>query len=289
MVRVGRRGKLKESNGRRKPRAYLSLHFTRPVPEIPRPSPSDRDQLAPRAPTAPVRERRYTEEELALILNRAAERQEGVQASTPRYTLADIQEIAAGAGIAPDHVASVAATLGDQPASTTGGVLGAPHRFRFDETIDGEVSDEVIGELFDLVRRALGQRGEVAVALGTVEWKSQDAFGHTYVSVARRGGRTMIGILSERVDAVALTWLTGGLGALFGSLGIGSALVATVGLAGPLAAIAGVGIAGGGSWASMRGMWRRYTRGVVGRTETLGSALVAAAREAVADGRVTSP
>ncbi len=34
----------------------------------------------------PAGERRYTEEELALILNRAAERQKGVQASAPRYS-----------------------------------------------------------------------------------------------------------------------------------------------------------------------------------------------------------
>jgi len=236
-----------------------------------------------------VRERRYTEEELALILNRAAERQEGVLASAPRYTLADIQEIAAGAGIAPDHVASVAASLGDQPASTTGGVLGAPHRFRFDESIEGEVTDEVIGELFDLVRRTLGLQGEVTVALGTVEWKSQDAFGTMYVSVARRGGRTRIGILSARSDAVALTWTAGGVGTFFGSLAIGMALVSTVGLAGPLAAIAGVGLASGTAWAAMRAAWRRYARRVVGRTETLGSALAATARQAVADGRVTSP
>ena len=93
---------------------------------------SDRPARLPA--TAPGGERRYTEEELALILNRAAEIQEGAQSGTPRYTLADIQEIAAGAGIAPDHVASVAATLRDGRAPRAGGVLGAPHRFRFEET-----------------------------------------------------------------------------------------------------------------------------------------------------------
>ena len=34
-----------------------------------------------------------------------------------------------------------------------------------------------------------------------MEWKAQDAFGHSYVTVARRGGRTTIGILSTRSDA----------------------------------------------------------------------------------------
>jgi hypothetical protein len=246
------------------------------------------DRLVKPTPTTSVGERRFTEEELALILNRAAERQEGVQASAPRYTLADIQEIAAGAGIAPDHVASVAAALGDERVPRGGGVFGAPYRFRFEESIEGEVADEVIGELFDLVRRTVGLQGEVTDALGTVEWKAQDAFGSTYVTVARRGGRTTIAVLSTRGDAAVVAWTVGGLGAFFGSLGIGMALVSTVGLAGPLAAIAGVGLASGGAWGSTRAAWRRFSRGVVARIESLGSALVAAARSAVEDGRVRS-
>jgi hypothetical protein len=259
------------------------------VSEIPRPSPSDRERLAKPVPTASVGERRYTEEELALILNRAAERQEGVQASAPRYTLADIQEIAAGAGIAPDHVASVAATIRDDRAPRGGGLLGAPHRFRFEDSIDGEIADDVIGELFDLVRRTVGLQGEVTEALGTLEWKGQDAFGWNYVTVARRGGRTTIGVLSARSDAAAVVGTVGGLGAFFGSIGVGAALVATVGLAGPLAVAVGMGVATSGAWVSMRASWRRYAQRVVARTETLGSALVAVARNAVEDGRVRGP
>ncbi len=38
------------------------------------------------AASTPSAERRYTEEDLALILNRAAELQEGVQPNAPRYT-----------------------------------------------------------------------------------------------------------------------------------------------------------------------------------------------------------
>ena len=253
------------------------------MPEIPRPSLPER--AAKPAPATSAGERRYTEEELALILNRAAERQEGVQSSAPRYSLADIQEIASGAGIAPEHVANVAAALGDARAPD-GGALGAPVRFRFEESIEGEVADDVVGELFDVVRRTLGQQGEVSEALGSVDWKAQDAFGSNYVSVARRGGRTTIAVLSVRSDTAAVAWTAGGTGAFLGSLGIGSALVSTVGLAGPLAAIAGVALASGGAWLSTRAAWRRYARGVGARIETLGSALVAAARSAVEDGRV---
>src|SRR3954454_18544603 len=185
--------------------------------------------VKPTLPTS-VGERRYTEEELALILNRAAERQEGVPASTPRYTLADIQEIAAGAGIAPEHVASVAAALGDARAPSGGGVLGAPHRFRFEDSIDGEVTDEVVGELFDLVRRTFGVQGAVTEALGTVERKGQDELGGSYVAVARRGGRPPMRILSARGAAVGAATALGGFGAFIGSLEICSAAVSLVSL-----------------------------------------------------------
>ena len=247
-----------------------------------------RERLVKPTPTTSVGERRYTEEELALILNRAAERQEGVQASAPRYTLADIQEIAAGAGIAADHVASVAATLGDARAPSGGGVLGAPHRFRYEDSIDGEVADDVIGELFDIARRAIGEQGQVTEALGTVEWKARDPFGWSYVSVARRGGRTTIGVLSARSDAAVVAGTVGGLGAFFGSLALGAALVGIVSVAAPVAAAAGIGLAMGGAGVSTRVGWRRYARRVVTRTEALGAALVEAARSAVEDGRVRS-
>jgi hypothetical protein len=239
-----------------------------------------------KTPTTSVGERRYTEEELALILNRAAERQEGVQSGAPRYTLAEIQEIAAGAGIAPEHVASVATTLRDARAPRGGGLLGAPDRFRFEESIEGEVADDVVGELFDLVRRTLGLQGEVTEALGTLEWKGQDSLGWNYVTVARRGGRTTIGVLSARSDAAAATVTFAGMGAIFGSGGLVAALSSIAGLADPLAAIAGIGLGTTGVWAALRATWRRYAQRVVARTESLGSALVAAARQAIDEGRV---
>jgi hypothetical protein len=243
-------------------------------------------------PPERIGERRYTEEELALILNRAAERQEGVQSGVPRYTLAEIQEIAAGAGIAPEHVASVATTLRDARAPRGGGLLGAPDRFRFEETIDGEVADDVIGELFDLVRRALGVQGEVTEALGTMEWKGEESMGWSYVTVARRGGRTTIAALTTRSDAAGAAVTVSGLGAFAGSVGLSAALVTTAelwastALAAPVGVVAGIALATSGAWAAMRTMWRRYARKVVAQTESLGSTLVAAARQAVAEGRV---
>ena len=164
--------------------------------------------------------------------------------------------------------------------------------FRFEESIDGEVADDVVGELFDLARRTLGLQGEVTEALGTMEWKGQDSLGWNYVTVARRGGRTTIGVLSTRSDAAVLAVTVSGVGTLLGSVGLAGALVAATSLAAPIAVaapvgvVAGIGLATGGVWAAMRATWSRYARRTVSRVETLGSALVAAARHAIEEGRV---
>jgi hypothetical protein len=247
----------------------------------------DHDLPTNRPTRVPSAERRYTEEDLALILNRAAELQEGAPPSVPRYTLAEIQEIAAGAGIAPDHVASVAASLHGDRALRGDGLLGAPTRFRFEETIDGEVTDDVVGELLDLVRRDLGIQGSVAEALGTVDWKGADSMGTTDVSIARRGGRTIISVLTGRTDAAGATATFSGFGAL-GLSALGMSLVGVAGLVGP--AVPLIGVLGGGStaWLAMRAIWRRVARRATERTGALGTVLAAAARRAVEDGRVSA-
>src|SRR4026207_245156 len=99
------------------------------------PDPSRPIPTRPEKGTSIVRagESLYTDEELAVILNRAAELQDGgARASGGRFTLAEIQEIAAGAGIAASHVATVAASVREDRERNTRGFLGAPWRFRSD-------------------------------------------------------------------------------------------------------------------------------------------------------------
>ena len=152
-----------------------------------------------------VGESLFSEKELALLLNRAAAMEEGgAQSSGARYTLAEIQEIAAGAGIAPSRVAAGAAGLRENRERSAHRFLGGPWRFRSEETIDGEVSDDVVGELIDLARREVGLQGSVTEALGAVDWMGRDSFGATHVTATRRGGRTTIGVLSARTDAAAV-------------------------------------------------------------------------------------
>jgi hypothetical protein len=243
------------------------------------------EQLTKTPGTAAAGERRYTEEELALILNRAAERQDGMQASAARYSLAEIQEIAAGAGISRDHVASVATSLRNAPTPVAERVLGGPSRFRFDESIEGELSDDAVAELLEVVRRELGVQGEATATLGSVGWEAKDGAGSTQVAIVRRGGRTSIGIGALRGDAEMATWMVGGMSAVFSS-GFGViALAQELALATPFAMVSGLALGMGGSWLVAHGLWRRYSRRTGDQIGTLGSLLLDTAHRAVENGR----
>ena len=65
-----------------------------------------------------------------------------------------------------------------------------------------------------------------------------------------------------------------------------SALLQIFALAPPLATAAGIVAGGGGVWMSARALWRSVARRWAARTASVGSALAAAARRAVDDGRV---
>src|SRR5262245_34484072 len=143
----------------------------------------------PESGRAAVDQIRFSEQELGLILKKAAELQEAATGSrTSRFSLAEIQEIAAEAGIDPVHVSAAAATVRAGAFRPRHLLLGAPSAFRFDQFIEGEVDDDVVGELIDLARRELGLQGKVTEALGTVEWSARESFGTAYVTVTRRAG-----------------------------------------------------------------------------------------------------
>lgn len=233
---------------------------------------------------------RYTEQQLVEILRRAAERQESETGETDgKFSLVEIQQIASEVGIAPAHVAAAAEELAVRRVARTGGALGAPTTFRFEQWLDGEIPTESIGDLFDIARDELEQPGQVNEVLDTVEWRARTALGAFAVSVTRRHGRTKIGVVLSRTDAAALGVIAATGGGLLGAAVIGAPLVVTAATVSPLAIAAAVAVslgwAGGGSWLALRTAWRRVARPWAARADALGARLVAAAQRAIDDAR----
>jgi len=155
----------------------------------------------------PKRERQYSEEEVALIIKRAAELQQTEQTEQEPSTalsLIEVEQIAKEAGIDPRLIRRAALGL-DQPAQTNrpSPWLGAPTRLVFERVVEGEVPTEEFEGLVAEVRRTLGQNGLPSVLGRSLAWTStisgrRRAQGRNVdVSIVPRGGVTTIRVEEE--------------------------------------------------------------------------------------------
>ena len=222
-------------------------------------------------------ERRYTEQELSLILRRATER----QALTPRaggegLSLAEIQEIAAEVGLSPEEVAVAAAQVRAEGA-------GRMTRAAYELTLPAELGEPEVEELFDAARDRTQSRGTVRREPGGSTWTSTDGFGITRVSVTSRGGRSTLTVSENRTGS-AVGAVGGGVLAGVVITPLAGLLFASLLVPGFLALVIGVvaGIVGGMAtgWLLLRrmaGKWRE-------RTNALGGELGRAAMRLVTRG-----
>lgn len=171
-------------------------------------------------PADPGSNRRFSEEEVALIVKRAAELQQTEEtADEPgnALTLAEVEQIAKEAGIDPRMIRRAAQSLdrpeeGNRPSPWA----GAPTRLVFERVVDGEISSDEYEQLIDTVRRAVGDNGIPSVIGKTLAWSSSERGsrrrGHgrqVDVTVVSRRGVTTIRV-EEELRNIA--------GALFGGL-----------------------------------------------------------------------
>ena len=207
-------------------------------------------------PDAPSSGRKFNDEEVALIIKRAAELQQTEQiAQDPAnaMSLAEVEAIAKEAGIEPALIRRAANTL-DQRTETPrpSPWVGAPTRLVFERVVDGEISPDVYEPIVNELRRTFGDNGVPSVLGKTLAWTSTQTGGRRHsrgrqvdVSVISRGGVTTIRV-EEELRNIA--------GALFGGLvggGGGGTTGISVGIglgtfhSAPLAAMIWIAVAGG--------------------------------------------
>lgn len=206
-------------------------------------------------PDNPKRERRFNDEEVALIIKRAAELQQTEQTEQDpgnALSLSDVEQIAREAGIDPRLIRRAALGL-DQPSTTNrpSPWIGSPTRLVFERVVDGEIPIEEFEPLVAEVRRTFGDNGVPSVLGRSLAWSSsmggrrKGQGRHIDVSVVPRGGVTTIRVEEE------LRNLAGGLfGGLVGGGGGGSTGISLgVGMevfhSFPVAALLWVAVAGG--------------------------------------------
>jgi hypothetical protein len=194
--------------------------------------------------------RRYSEEEVGLILRRATEiqRAEPAAPDPAGLTLAELEEIAGEAGIDPALLRRAANELHSlRPATAGSRLAGAPLAIELERVVDGELPPERLEDLVPTIVAATPGRGTASAVGRSLTWSSQEGSNLTerQVLVSVQDGRTLIRV-EEAYGGLAAGWFGGLMGGLGGGVGfgVGGPLTATLGLgigliAFPLAAVTG--------------------------------------------------
>jgi len=179
------------------------------------------------------RERRYSDEEFALILRKASEIQlskgSGPAAGgSSGLTLEEIRSIAAEAGIDTEAVNRAASIVGvlewDEKTGLAAVIFGGPSKYHMDVEVPGRLPQEELGRILEEIRRACEHQGEASAVLGGVEWKTVGELSAISVNIVPSGDRTSIQVVGDRGPAGGITFifpmmgsaiLVGALGAIF--------------------------------------------------------------------------
>jgi hypothetical protein len=166
-------------------------------------------------------ERRFSEREIREVFERAAAEQERAarHASDDGLTVAEIQEVAASAGIAPEFVAAAARSVALGEPEVGRLAFGPVPRGVFrTEVLPGPPTDALWADLVADCRRTFRAQGKVTEAGRVREWRN----GNLRVTLEPAGGGARLHLRTRRDDVVQLAGMGGvalvvGLFAAFGS------------------------------------------------------------------------
>ena len=191
-------------------------------------------------------DRRYNEDEVALILRKAVDAGADDRAggSGKGMSLSELKEIGSEVGIDASLIENAARALDlRHSAPLTGSVLGMPTTVQLDRIIPVRLERDHLPQLLDVIRHEFARQGIVEEVLGDLEWKARSAMGGRYVSIRSEGDQTRIRVLGNYRDSLMVSTLGMGailaasIGALAAALGaVGAPVIVPIALAGAAAA-----------------------------------------------------
>ena len=207
-------------------------------------------------PRDPLESRRYSEEETALILRRAAELQEpdGLSSRGDGFTLLEIQQIATEAGIDPTCVAEAAALMSVQERDRWASLLGGRTQFRFERVVSRELPESARSALVEEIREAMQRPGQTGHQAGALEWVHEKGDKDwVRIGVTSQAGQTHIQLHAHRGDEAA---------GVLSLSAVGGAMLAGLGAAllGVEATVEAFAVLGGGSGAGLAFGWATWRR-----------------------------
>jgi hypothetical protein len=241
------------------------------------PSPARHHNIQYREKTRPQvtdTDRHYSDQEVALILRKAAQLDTGAAApdAGEGLSLAEIERIAREVGIAPDVVARAAALISSEVPGTAARIFGGPANFRAEHEAGGTLPRERYGDVVEAIQRALDKSGKVSEVLDGLEWQTEGETTRVTVAVRPAAGRTRVQILVDRGGSAVLAYLPFGLAALIGGAATGAILEPGLG-----GGILIMGTALGTGFLAARTIWsaatRRFRRTFASLTDAVNTAV----------------
>ena len=227
-------------------------------------------------------DRRYTDQEVALVLQRAAEIEERGPSDTPAargLTLGELHEIAREVGLSPAVIDEALTTLQTRRRAGGSSLLGAPLTRRVARGVPRHLGDEALRRLIRVTEDSTDATGTVTEALGTVRWTSIPSAHKfdrtTQISLSSNSDETQIQVV-QRYPAglrAILHFLPGSWGALIGGAVAASMGVTAIGTIGVGVGAAAIGMGIG------RSIWQLVARRSERQVEEIATALVTATGE----------
>ena len=218
--------------------------------------------------------RRFSEREIREVFERAAAQQQAASRPSEGLTLAEMQEVAASAGIAPEFVAAAAqaVALGEpERGRTTAGPV--PTGVYHTELLPGPPSDDAWARLVADLRRTFGAEGTVRVDGPVREWRN----GNLRATLEPAGAGSRLSLRTRR-DGAAGRVANGAVWALLGAVAVA---VSLIGYGDTEAALGWMWMLLGGGFLAAAG-WTRQRSWARTREEQMEALAARAGRDATA-------
>lgn len=166
----------------------------------------------------PIDERRFTEQEVREILKKTVERAPSrALVKSEGLSLAELKAIAEEAGLDPARLEDAVRSVALKGSNPPNRILGAPTVLNFERRVEGELAEEDTPEVLSLIRRTMGQQGEVDVIRGSLEWSARTETAERYVTLSARDGTTTISGSSNLGNLAVLTYVPASFFGLIGT------------------------------------------------------------------------
>ncbi len=165
-------------------------------------------------PVPPIDERRFTDQEVREILQKAVKKsppgRKGSLVRSEGLSLVELQSIAEEAGLDPARIETAAREVALKRSNRPGHLLGAPLVTNVERRVDGEFAPEDTPEILSVIRRTMGQQGDIAEIYGSLEWSAATDSEERLVTLSARDGATTIRSSSNLGNLAVLTFVPAG-------------------------------------------------------------------------------